>query len=163
MVARARRGHSRTGSGFPGQNESFTHPGWSCDFDQVIYESGKRDLNPRHPPWQGGALPTELFPQVFRGATRRLFVARHAARFLPCERRDLNPQAFWAPDPKSGVSAKFHHSRQDSSYRARRTSICDLCLEPRRTRTCDPKIKSDLSAPWSTASDRESIRNVPYV
>jgi hypothetical protein len=26
--------------------------------------SGKRDLNPRRPPWQGGALPTELFPLV---------------------------------------------------------------------------------------------------
>ncbi len=25
--------------------------------------SGKRDSNPRHPPWQGGALPTELFPR----------------------------------------------------------------------------------------------------
>ena len=24
--------------------------------------SGKRDSNPRRPPWQGGALPTELFP-----------------------------------------------------------------------------------------------------
>ena len=25
--------------------------------------SGRRDSNPRHPPWQGGALPTELRPQ----------------------------------------------------------------------------------------------------
>src|SRR6059036_3237870 len=25
-------------------------------------ESGKRDSNPRHQPWQGCALPTELFP-----------------------------------------------------------------------------------------------------
>ena len=24
--------------------------------------SGRRDSNPRHPPWQGGALPTELRP-----------------------------------------------------------------------------------------------------
>ena len=24
--------------------------------------SGKRDSNPRHQPWQGCALPTELFP-----------------------------------------------------------------------------------------------------
>ncbi len=26
--------------------------------------SGKRDSNPRHPPWQGGALPAELFPRL---------------------------------------------------------------------------------------------------
>jgi hypothetical protein len=29
------------------------------------YWSGKRDSNPRHQPWQGCALPTELFPQFF--------------------------------------------------------------------------------------------------
>ena len=29
--------------------------------------SGKRDSNPRHQPWQGCALPTELFPQSVRG------------------------------------------------------------------------------------------------
>ena len=28
------------------------------------YESGKRDSNPRPQPWQGCALPTELFPQT---------------------------------------------------------------------------------------------------
>ena len=27
-------------------------------------ESGKRDSNPRPQPWQGCALPTELFPQA---------------------------------------------------------------------------------------------------
>ena len=26
--------------------------------------SGKRDSNPRPQPWQGCALPTELFPQL---------------------------------------------------------------------------------------------------
>ena len=29
-------------------------------------QSGKRDSNPRHQPWQGCALPTELFPQSRR-------------------------------------------------------------------------------------------------
>ena len=27
-------------------------------------ESGRRDSNPRHPPWQGGALPTALRPHT---------------------------------------------------------------------------------------------------
>jgi hypothetical protein len=32
--------------------------------------SGKRDSNPRHQPWQGCALPTELFPhnQFFKNS-----------------------------------------------------------------------------------------------
>ena len=29
-----------------------------------FFWSGKRDLNPRPLPWQGNALPTELFPQI---------------------------------------------------------------------------------------------------
>ena len=33
--------------------------------DQTVfsYWSGRRDSNSRQPPWQGGALPTELLPQ----------------------------------------------------------------------------------------------------
>tara|TARA_B100000809_G_scaffold228491_1_gene241522 strand:+ start:291 stop:479 length:189 start_codon:yes stop_codon:yes gene_type:complete len=31
----------------------------------IVFESSeKRDSNPRPPPWQGGALPTELFSQL---------------------------------------------------------------------------------------------------
>src|SRR5690349_8322295 len=32
--------------------------------NRALYESGKRDSNPRPRPWQGRALPTELFPQL---------------------------------------------------------------------------------------------------
>ena len=41
-------------------------------FSTLHRESGKRDSNPRPQPWQGCALPTELFPQTllpFRTAT----------------------------------------------------------------------------------------------
>ena len=31
----------------------------------VVTVSGRRDLNPRHQPWQGCALPTELLPHAF--------------------------------------------------------------------------------------------------
>src|SRR6266849_3342866 len=31
---------------------------------RVAMESGKRDSNPRPQPWQGCALPTELFPRA---------------------------------------------------------------------------------------------------
>ncbi|GEM_PF-4257874 len=47
-------------------------------------ESGKRDSNPRLPPWQGGALPTELFPH----------------ELLRSGRLDLNQ---WPPGPKPGA------------------------------------------------------------
>ena len=30
----------------------------------VDFLSGKRDSNPRHQPWQGCALPAELFPHI---------------------------------------------------------------------------------------------------
>src|SRR5436190_22328977 len=49
----------------------------------VSFQSGKRDSNPRPQPWQGCALPTELFPRdgpnltcplptAYRGASVRL-------------------------------------------------------------------------------------------
>ncbi len=34
--------------------------------------SGKRDSNPRPRPWQGRALPTELFPQAYSFVKKRL-------------------------------------------------------------------------------------------
>ena len=37
-----------------------------------IWLSGKRDSNSRHQPWQGCALPTELFPLVKVGTKIRL-------------------------------------------------------------------------------------------
>ena len=50
-------------------------PQWTQDFKSgastdsatqaLIYLSGKRDSNSRPRPWQGRALPTELFPQKF--------------------------------------------------------------------------------------------------
>ena len=37
-------------------------PEWSC-VNLMKQQSGRRDSNSRHPPWQGGALPAELRPQ----------------------------------------------------------------------------------------------------
>src|SRR5256712_7567224 len=36
---------------------------------RVAMESGKRDSNPRPQPWQGCALPTELFPRASANLT----------------------------------------------------------------------------------------------
>src|ERR671933_331737 len=37
----------------------------ACTNRDLSLESGKRDSNPRPQPWQGCALPTELFPRAF--------------------------------------------------------------------------------------------------
>ena len=34
-------------------------------FLKILKKSGKRDSDPRPQPWQGCALPTELFPHLF--------------------------------------------------------------------------------------------------
>ncbi len=41
----------------------------------AIKKSGKRDSNSRQPPWQGGALPTELFPHTFLIIYRKLYLS----------------------------------------------------------------------------------------
>ena len=46
----------------PSRTFSFTQAPKSCR--KIIVLSEKRDSNPRPPPWQGGALPTELFSQT---------------------------------------------------------------------------------------------------
>ena len=50
--------------------------------------SEKRDSNPRPQPWQGCALPTELFSQTVR-------------------MKGLEPPRLSAPDPKSGVATNY--------------------------------------------------------
>src|ERR1041385_9380022 len=49
------------------------------------HQSGKRESNPAPQPWQGCALPTELFPQTAttpgsRLSTRALHQPRHSSR-----------------------------------------------------------------------------------
>ena len=68
-------------------------PQWTQDFKSgastdsatqaLIYLSGKRDSNSRPRPWQGRALPTELFPQ-FLFQKLRVFVATRKNKPLIC-------------------------------------------------------------------------------
>ncbi len=44
--------------------------------------SGKRDSNSRPPPWQGGALPTELFPLLNREPRRDAFPCTEQEKHL---------------------------------------------------------------------------------
>ena len=61
-------------------------------------ESEKRDSNPRPQPWQGCALPAELFSQ---------FIVRM---------KGLEPPRLTAPDPKSGVATNYTTSALLLSY-----------------------------------------------
>ena len=53
---------------------------------QGLFEklSGKRDSNPRPQPWQGCALPTELFPHLLR--KREIFALLNNSSELDCFR-----------------------------------------------------------------------------
>ena len=66
--------------------------------------SGKRGSNPPPQPWQGCALPNELLPQ-------------EPIALFWCGRRDLNPYAFRAPEPKSGASANSATPAQKGNHR----------------------------------------------
>ncbi len=40
--------------------------------------SGKRDLNPRHPPWQGGALPLSYSRLIYK--YRAVIITHHTGK-----------------------------------------------------------------------------------
>src|SRR3954451_17319497 len=52
------------------------NPEWNCESN--TQESGRRDSNSRHPPWQGGALPAELRPRVQDEPVNRLYCGQVA-------------------------------------------------------------------------------------
>gem|GEM_PF-1495136 len=88
--------------------------------------SEKRDSNPRPRPWQGRALPTELFSPL-------AYMVREGRVELP------HPKI---PEPKSGASANS----------ATLAFVCVSCLlifsgAPGRIRTCDLWIRSPLLYP----------------
>ena len=92
--------------------------------------SGRRDSDSRPPPWQGGALPTELLPHKhsWQGTKPRNW----------CGRRDSNSYALSTPDPKSGASAipPRPHNRDLSRDCCRRRSTNDIIIDrPRLVNT----------------------------
>ena len=47
----------------------------------LLYWSGRRDSNPRPPPWQGDVLPLNYFRSTFISIAKHLFIARFTDRF----------------------------------------------------------------------------------
>ena len=81
--------------------------------------SGKRDSDPRPQPWQGCALPTELFPQqiniFLKVKRRRLELPRHNCHYpLKVARLPIPPplQMFvfnlWCPEQDSNLHVVKH-------------------------------------------------------
>ena len=79
-----------------------TFPAWKAGvlpiYDTCILWSRRRDSNPQHPPWQGGALPLSHFRTI--GADEGS--------------RTPTPKAL---DPKSSASANFATSASLVAYR----------------------------------------------
>ena len=98
-------------------------------------ESERRDLNPRHPPWQGGALPLSYF----RKKQPINPISNQSDWKVRCERGDLNPYTVryqilsLACLPISPLSRCMSCPVKDPP-----------CFEPQRDRTFDPQIKSLL-------------------
>ncbi len=89
-----------------------------CGNPQRFIWSGRRGSDSRPPPWQGGALPTELLPHMVR--TKRLELLRHET-----------------PDPKSGASAIPPRPHEQTGQR-------QMGNDPLEIRTPDTLIKSQV-------------------
>ena len=68
--------------------------------------SGKRDSNPRPQPWQGCALPTELFPQN----------SLNFARFLLCSTIQVNLIVFACCKNSAWLRVRFNSHLRMQSY-----------------------------------------------
>jgi hypothetical protein len=104
-------------------------------------------LNPRHPPWQGEALPLSY------SRDNKARIAWQTGRNVRSMReKGLEPLSLAAPDPKSGVSASFTTLARNiaenvgmvNNIPADRRFAFRALFEPWRDRTSDPQIKSLL-------------------
>ncbi len=93
--------------------------------------SGKRDSNPRHQPWQGCALPTELFPQSTSEVIRGKVEVRAAAhKTLP----RLLPSIVYRLTPFLSNIANDHLCRKGWSISAYEPAIRSFLLIPKLSR-----------------------------
>ena len=76
------------------------------DVVSLIQKSGKRDSDPRPQPWQGCALPTELFPQNIKKNGE--------------EEETRTPTSQLTLPPQSSASNKKECPEQDSNLHASR-------------------------------------------
>ncbi len=84
----------------------------SGGYRTAFCDSERRDSNPRHPPWQGGALPLSYF-RIFIQRRLRRPVGSGSAELRPfglaelVREKGLEPLHLSALEPKSSVSTNF--------------------------------------------------------
>ena len=114
---------SEVPSRFELENKGFADLRLTAWLWHQIKWSGRRDSDPRHPPWQGGTLPTELLPHIW--GTGKL-----------CGRRDSNSYAF-RHQILSLARLPFRHARRTDPAMAGKS-------DPLEIRTPDTLIKSQV-------------------
>ena len=100
-------------------------------------KSGKRGSNSRPRPWQGRALPTELFPHLFLVKRRRLELPRHNCHYpLKVARLPIPPslrdQSEVCPEQDSNLHVSQHSHLKRARLPFRHLGI--LSEEERKTR-----------------------------
>ena len=112
-------------------------------------QSGKRDSNPRPQPWQGCALPTELFPR----SGRRILASGSRPRNAPTRRPDggTGPTESGGEGDRTPDLVNAIHALSQLSY-APGTS-CYILTAPRRTSTrCRDSTETVAAAPERASS-----------
>src|SRR4030095_11493599 len=87
--------------------------GAAGDQGSNVVWSGKRGSNPRHPPWQGGALPLSYSRSGTRRIAKRGRPAQDAAAPERCLSMRRGGQLGEVVDRAAAVDADAHHVRSD--------------------------------------------------
>ncbi len=121
-------------------------PNWSG-------QSGKRDSNPRHQPWQGCALPTELFPH------RQV---QYNQRALPMQAKKLLSWLLSDALVWNIHSAKRKSQAPKPSDFARIRSLYEgVKIDPSATPNCSRRNFIFRAASVSSLTGTSNSRNVP--
>ena len=95
-------------------------------------ESGKRDSNSRPQPWQGCALPTELFPQTLCNFHRRGVISQTQCKGKAFLRTDkFSPRFFHFLRRKKRICAcSAAQSSEGSVFRTKSSATASVCTLP---------------------------------
>ena len=123
------------------------------------FRSGKRDSDPRPQPWQGCALPTELFPQIcrnFRFGTANINGKIHSAKIFRGKFRIPPPKACSEPSGRQMPRPTAAGPRQKPTPRPlpARPSSGPKC------RNRDPRRNSRRNAQTIRSPEGEIIRPI---